>query len=106
MPEAVKKRHIMGMNPDSPTPASTEAPPAVRAPAPARGNLSVKELAQAVLDRTLRPRVGEIQRLAEAVLARPKKDKKKKNKSADGKADTKAASGKKRKQAKIPGQAG
>lgn len=68
--------------------------------------LSLKQLAQGILDRDFRPRVASVRRLAEAVLAeppaKPKKDKAKKKKSA--KAAGKKAGGKKRKLAKIPGQ--
>jgi len=95
----------MGMTPDDTSPTTNDAP----AEAPARETLTLKELAQAVLDRKLRPRTGEILRLAEAVLARPKKAKKKAKKSGAAKdakkADSKVAGGKKRKQATIPGQA-
>lgn len=59
--------------------------------------LDIKALAAAILAREVRPRVGSVRRLAEAVLAqgsKPAKPAKKKKKS----------SGKKRKQAKIPGQ--
>lgn len=52
-----------------------------------------RQLAQAVLDRTIRPRVGEVRRLAEAVVAKARKKSAKKGKSA--------RSGK---LAKIPGQ--
>lgn len=59
--------------------------------------LDIKALAAAILAREIRPRVSSVRRLAEAVLAhdaKPAKPAKKKKKS----------SGKKRKQAKIPGQ--
>ena len=54
--------------------------------------LDVKELAEGILSRAIRPRVRDVRRLAEAVL-------KKKQKKA------KKAEGKKRKLSKIPGQA-
>jgi hypothetical protein len=61
-----------------------------------------RQLAEAVLARTVRPRVADVRRLAEAVLAKPAKK---------GKGGTKKAAGKKakgqkadRKLAKIPGQ--
>ena len=78
--------------------ANAEAP---EAPPPPRESLSVKQLAQAVLDRTLRPRAPEVRRLAEAVLERSKSGKKKNKKPKPAKVEAKSAS-KKRKQAKIP----
>ena len=68
---------------------------------PSRESLSVKQLAQAVLDRTLRPRAPEVRRLAEAVLERAKSGKKKNKKPKPGKTEAKSAP-KNRKQAKIP----
>lgn len=67
------------------------------APAPARPDTAAmtdRQLARAVLDKTLRPRPAEIVRLAEAVLSggKAKKAKKPKGDKAD------------RKLAKIPGQ--
>jgi hypothetical protein len=70
------------------------APPATKTgkadattPAPARDQLSDKQLAKAVLAGTLRPRAGEMRRLAEAVLAKgaPKPAKKKGKKAKSGK---------------------
>ncbi len=61
---------------------------------PDTSTMTEVQLAQAVLDRTIRPRVGEVVRLAEAVLAKAKKKSAKKGKTA--------RSGK---LAKIPGQA-
>jgi hypothetical protein len=86
------------------TPALASARPrvkaAAKAPAPAdnRDELSVADLARGVLSKDIRPRAGDVRRLAEAVLAggKPKKTKK-------AKADDKKAKGKK-KLAKIPGQ--
>jgi hypothetical protein len=79
-------------------------PAAKPKPAPAavdnRDKLSVAELARGILAKDIRPRTGDVRRLAEAVLAgggKPKKDKKSK---ADG---GKKAKGK-NKLAKIPGQ--
>lgn len=70
--------------------------------------MSLGDLAQAVVDRRIKPRVGSIRRLAEAVLAQPAApavEKKKKKKAAKGAKAVKAEpSKKKRKQAKIPGQ--
>ena len=74
-----------------------ETPPAVR-PAPAEELLALKALAEAILARTLRPRVADIRRLAEAVLKPDKKEKKK--------AAKKAAKNTARKLSKIPGQKG
>lgn len=71
-----------------------EAPPAVKA-APAAEPLALKALAEGILARTIRrPRVGDIRRLAEAVLKPDKKKKKKAAKKAE------------RKLSKIPGQKG
>jgi hypothetical protein len=78
--------------------ASTEeAPPP---PAPARppsdtAALDLQALAEGILARTIRPRVADVRRLAEAVLRKRKKS---------GKADAKKAGGKKRKLSKIPGR--
>lgn len=76
--------------------------------------LGLNDLAQAVLDRRIRPRVGSVRRLAEAVLANAAEDaappapakKKKKTAKADAgkKGGAKKSGAKKRKQAKIPGQ--
>lgn len=75
--------------PDPPATAATDAPPgAVRLDTAALGT---KALAKAILAREVRPRVGEIRRLAEAVL-------KKKSKKKSGK----DSSGAKRKLSKIP----
>ena len=56
------------------------------APSIDQDTLDIKSLARAVLDRTVRPRVGSVRRLAEAVLAKgdgkPKKGKKGGKKSA------------------------
>lgn len=61
-------------------------------PRPDTTKMTDRQLAQAVMARTVKPRVGEVRRLAEAVLA--------KNKNKGGK---KAKDGA-RKLAKIPGQ--
>lgn len=71
--------------------AQEAAPAAAR---PDTAAMTDRQLARAVLDKTVRPRVAEIQRLAEAVLSSGKA---KKTKKAKG---DKAA----RKLAKIPGQ--
>lgn len=73
-------------------PASDAPPPAKVKAAPIADPLGLKALAEGILARTIRPRVADIRRLAEAVL---KPDKKKKNKAAK-KAE--------RKLSKIPGQ--
>jgi hypothetical protein len=86
---------------------SSEAPSAAP-PATDRASLGLPELAKAILARTFKPRVGEIRRLAEGVLAgksrkkKPKKNAKKKD--AEKKAAEKRARGKKRKLSRIPGQ--
>ena len=83
----------------TPAPTGDES---AQAASPPRESLSVKQLAQAVLHRTLRPRTSEIRRLAEAVLERAKPAKKKKDKKPkEAKAEGKGGP-KKRKQAKIP----
>lgn len=48
-------------------------------PAQARENLTVKQLAKAVLAGKLRPRAADVRRLAEAVLSRKVKGKKAKS---------------------------
>ncbi|MXO59785.1 hypothetical protein GRI89_09560 [Altererythrobacter salegens] len=62
---------------------------------PDTSSMTDRQLAQAVLDRTIRARVAEVMRLAEAVVAKAKKKPSKKGKTA--------RSGK---LAKIPGQSG
>jgi len=75
-------------------PATDAPPPAVKA-APAAEPLALKALAEGILARTIRrPRVGDIRRLAEAVLKPDKKKKKKAAKKAE------------RKLSKIPAQKG
>jgi hypothetical protein len=71
--------------------------------ASAGAELTDRQLAEAVLARTLRPKTADIRRLAEAVLA---KSAKKKAKDGTKKADGKKAKSPKadRKLAKIPGQ--
>ena len=66
------------------------APPAAR---PDTAAMTDRQLAKAVLDKTVRPRAAELRRLAEAVLSGGKAKKAKK-----------AKSDKDRKLAKIPGQ--
>ncbi|MBV8916335.1 MAG: hypothetical protein JOZ05_25270 [Acetobacteraceae bacterium] len=68
---------------------------AAESPKAAEPPLSVAELARGVLGRTLRPRIGDVRRLAEAVLAAEQG----KGKKIKGK----KKSGKKRKLAKIAG---
>ncbi len=79
----------------------TQQPPASEPATPIdQDSLSVEQLARTVLDRALRPRVGSVRRLAEAVLAaavpKAKKGKEPKKPKKD--------SGKKKKLARIPGQ--
>ena len=78
--------------------AKRTAPP-VPKPADDRDELSVAQLARGILAKDIRPRAGDVRRLADAVLAagKPKKDKKAK---ADGAKKAKD----KKKLAKIPGQ--
>jgi len=66
----------------------------VAAPANDPSELSLADLARKILAREIRPRVADIRRLAEAVLA------------AEEKRARKKAGGKKHKLAKIPGQKG
>ena len=70
--------------------------------APTTGEMTDRQLAEAVLARTVRPRVADVRRLAEAVLAKSAK----KAKGGTKKAAGKKAKGQKedRKLAKIPGQ--
>ncbi len=75
-----------------PPPADTQAE--VRADD--REDLSLADLARRVAARTIRPRVGEVRRLAEAVLSA--EEKRARKKTGDKKP------GKKRKLAKIPGR--
>jgi hypothetical protein len=72
---------------NSAPPATKAGKPVATTPAPVRDQLSEKQLAKAVLAGTLRPRVGEMRRLAEAVLAKdaPKPGKKKGKKAKSGK---------------------
>lgn len=96
---------------DSKSPAKTPArPKATPAPEPANdlGELSLGELARGVLSRDIRPRVSDVRRLAEAILA-VEESSRKKTKQAKGikkdKGDAgKKAGGKKNKLAKIPRQ--
>jgi len=70
----------------------------VAAPANDPGELSLADLARKILAREIRPRVADIRRLAEAVLAAEEKRARKKAGARKP--------GKKRKLAKIPGQKG
>lgn len=69
------------------TAASGVAEAGATSPALERDDLTDKQLARAVLAGTLRPRAGEVRRLAEAVLAKaaPKASKKKVKKAKSGK---------------------
>jgi hypothetical protein len=73
------------------TKAADDEQGAAAADRPDTATMTDRQLAQAVLARTIRPRVAEVARLAEAVLAKGKKKPAKKAKSG--------------KLAKIPGQA-
>ena len=83
---------------DKTTTAAKPKPPTPK-PADARDALSVAELARGILSKEIRPRTGDVQRLAEAVLAGGAKPKKAKKDKAGGKKDKS-----KKKLAKIPGQ--
>lgn len=72
----------------------TPSPAMVPAPRLDTASLDLKDLARAILARQVRPRVGDVRRLAEAAL-----DKKRKSKKGAKKSDRK-----KRKLSKIPGQ--
>ena len=89
---------------DGKTATTAKRKPA-QAPAPAdsRDGLSVGDLARGILSKDIRPRLGDIRRLAEAVLAgRGAKPRKGKKDKADG---GKKAKGKTT-LARIPGQKG
>ena len=77
--------------------AKTAAKPVEAVPPPANdeGELALVDLARGIVAREIRPRVADVRRLAEAVLAAGRKPDKKKKKKAEGK---------KRKLSKIPGQ--
>ena len=78
-------------------PANDAPPPAATEPTAPPPQLELAALAEAILARTIRrPRVADIRRLAEAVLAGARKPDKKKKKKAAKKAE--------RKLSKIPGQ--
>ena len=74
--------------------AAGDPPSTSLKPAPVAEAVDLRSLAEGILARTIRPRVTDIRRLAEAVLAGRKKDKKKAAKKAE------------RKLSKIPGQKG
>lgn len=78
----------------APAPRAVPATTASPADRPDTGAMDERELAQAILARAIRPRVGEIRRLAEAVAAKNGKKQGKKDKAR--KSDKKLA--------KIPGQ--
>ena len=79
--------------------AKTAAKPVEAVPPPANdeGELALVDLARGIVAREIRPRVADVRRLAEAVLAA---EEKRARKTAGGK----GKDGKKRKLAKIPGQ--
>lgn len=76
--------------------SASETPPAAAEPASPPEVLDPAALAEGILARTIRPRVADIRRLAEAVLDAARKADKKKKKKAAKKAE--------RKLSKIPGQ--
>jgi hypothetical protein len=82
--KSVKKTAI-----DNSAPAAANRP---AAPRPDTDAMNTAQLAKAVLTGEIRPRIGEVKRLAEAVVAKPPSKKAKKAKKAE------------RKLAKIPGQ--
>lgn len=91
---------------DNTTPAAEAKASPPPQPANDAGELGLAELAAGVLSRDIRPRVADVRRLAQAVLAAEKQSRKD-TKQAKGKKDKRAAgkkSGKKRKLAKIPRQ--
>jgi len=67
-------------------------------------DLSLDELARAVIERRLRLRVGSVRRLAEGVLARAAAPAKAKKPKKSKETASKKGGGKKRKLARIPGQ--
>ena len=79
--------------------AKTAAKPVEAVPPPANdeGELALVDLARGIVAREIRPRVADVRRLAEAVLAVQEK-------RARTKAGGKKKDGKKHKLAKIPGQ--
>ena len=90
--------------PAAPKPAAKPAKPA-----DPRDGLSVGDLARGILSKEIRPRTGDIRRLAEAALAggaKPKKAGKdaKKSGADGGKKKNKTKTKSKKKLAKIPGQ--
>jgi hypothetical protein len=88
-------------------PAKAKAPPAPQ-PANDPGELGLAELGRGILSRDIRPRVSDVRRLAEAILAVEerygKKSKQAKGIKRDKGGAGKKAGGKKRKLAKIPRQ--
>lgn len=85
--------------PSAEKPASGGPPSASVKPAPTTETFDLRTLAEGILARTIRPRIADTCRLAEAVLAggrKPSKKKKKKKKKGAKKAE--------RKLSKIPGQ--
>lgn len=85
---------------EAPVPANDVA--AVSAAPVDQDALDIKALARGVLARDFRPRVSTVRRLAEAVLTKDAKAKKKKSGKSGAKSSGK--SGKSRKLARIPGQ--
>jgi len=92
----------------SKTTSTKPKPPAAPQPANDQGELSLADLARGVLSKEIRPRVGDIRRLAEAALAgadgKPKKAKADGGKKKDKTRSDDKGGKKNKKQAKIPGQ--
>ncbi len=82
------------------TTTAARSKPATPAPADERDGLGVADLARGILSKEIRPRAGDVRRLAEAVLDGGAKPKKAKKKADSGKKKDKS----KKKLAKIPGQ--
>jgi len=83
-------------------------PPAAPKPANDQGELSLTDVARGILSKEIRPRVGDIRRLAEAVLAgggaKAKKAKADGGKKKDKTRSDEKSGKKNKKMAKIPGQ--
>ena len=84
-------------------------PPAAPKPANDHSSLSLSDLARGILSKEIRPRVGDIRRLAEAVIAGAEAGPKKAKAAGEGKKhktrpDEKGGKKKKNKLARIPGQ--
>ena len=89
---------------ESRTATVAKARPAVAKPADERDQMSPAELARGVLSKEIRPRAGDIRRLAEAVLAGSAKKARKAARKAQAEKGGKKKDKSKKKLAKIPGQ--